>query len=64
MSTFSISPRAPYPQPTEPFTGGLQFQVNGTDVGPAGPKVVNLVGNFSASYDPNTGTLTITLGTG
>ncbi len=64
MTAFSITPRAPYPQPDEPFSSGLQFQINGTDVGPPGPAVVNLVGNFSATYDSSTGVLTITLGTG
>jgi hypothetical protein len=65
MGSFSISPRAPYPVPTQPFSGGVQVQVNGVAVGPPGPTIINFVGaNYNASYDPVTGTVTIADGTG
>lgn len=59
MTAFSLTPRAPYPVPDEPFEGGVQVQVNGTNVGPVGPRVINFVGTFTGSYDPVTGTVTV-----
>lgn len=62
MPSFSITPRAPYPVPTEPWAGGTQFRVNGVDVGPVSPAYVDIVGpGVTASYDADYGILTINI---
>jgi hypothetical protein len=65
MTAFSLTARSPFPLPTEPFSGGLQIQVNGVDVGPPGPAILNIVQTgATGSYDSETGEVTVNLAAG
>jgi hypothetical protein len=63
MPAFSLTPLPPFPAPADQFPAGIQFQVDGINVGPPNPALVNFNG-VTASYDPITGRVTYTIAAG